>query len=340
MTKAEFKTIYDYLLKGSHEFEAYFEKGKNGDYTGKFKEVADCKLLDINNRFSTNITCRQFDTVASGEGNEKEKIDSVYSSSLQSLLAFHSVSENNPIHINGEKFTDVIFEYKNKVIGYPSSVDVVLLGEHCVAFIESKFLEIIRDSFESKKDKKYRKVVGISYYGEKENGYKTLGLSSFDLKAMGIDYPDDGDPYLLSVKGRSEEKQAIGPIKDANYVYPEGIKQMLSHIIGIQSFKRGDSPYTDVDPIGNHGQYTKVMYIELYNGFPGLEDESTRNKLKDFKAHAEKVKEVIESKKDQNGKPTLVDDFLVMTYQDLFKENPGYKLSDTVKNYFHFLNEE
>ena len=196
MTKKEFDILNSYLANGSKEVSEYFEKDENGQLTGKFKTNSNCKLVSINKIFGSSISCSQYDVVAHGEGNEEEKIDSIYSSSLQSLLFFYGVSKSNPIHIGKDEFNKVLFEYENPVIRYPSSVDVVLLNEkeQTIAFIESKFLEIIRDS-----NKDGNKVIGVSYFREKEkNGYnQSLKLEEADLKKLRIEYP--GNPYIDKV---------------------------------------------------------------------------------------------------------------------------------------------
>ena len=332
MTKEEYKTIYAYLLDNCPENEKYFEKDKNGNYTGKFKNAADCKIHLINKIFETRVKCEQYDIVANGEGNEKEKIDTVYSSSLQSLLVFYNVSQGNKICIGEYEFDEVLFEYRNTVINRPSSIDVVLIdnSKRAIAFIESKFLEIIRDSTKDEKNKTAdRKVVGISYFDAKDHhGYNlSLHLEQEELDLMGITYPKG--LYLDSVWGQSHLKQSVTRLKHNKYVYAEGIKQILSHIIGIQSFKRDESEYI-VDPITNHQRFEKVIYVELYNNFPNLKRDLKDIKIENFIEHCKVVKKVLTE--NHNG---LVDEFLILSYQDLLAKNPYYKISSKVASYFH-----
>ena len=331
MTKEEYKTIYAYLLDNCPENEKYFEKDKNGNYTGKFKNAADCKIHLINKIFETRVKCEQYDIVANGEGNEKEKIDTVYSSSLQSLLVFYNVSQGNKICIGEYEFDEVLFEYRNTVINRPSSIDVVLVdnSKRAIAFIESKFLEIIRDSTKDEKNKTAdRKVVGISYFDAKNpHGYNlSLHLEQEELDLMGITYPKG--LYLDSVWGQSHLKQSVKRLKDNKYVYADGIKQILSHIIGIQSFKRGESEYLD-DPIPDHQRFEKVIYVELYNDFPNLKKDVKETKIEDFIEHCKVVKKVL----TENHKG-LIDEFVILSYQELFAENHYYDISPKVTNYF------
>ena len=341
MTKDEYNKLFEYLKSNCEAVGQHFEE-EDGAYTGKFHSESshDCKIRLFENIFATTIHCDQYDVVAHGEGNEEEKIDSVYSSSLQSLLAFCGVDKSHPIRIevNGEvySFGRVHFEYKNEVIGYPSSVDVVLVDEEkkAIAFIESKFLEIVRDS-----TKKAKKVIGVSYFGlNVDGGYKKVfNLENEDYKNIGIVGPKQningaGNFYLEEVKGQSEHKGSVSPIGKNSYVYAEGIKQILSHIIGIQNFKKNVRAYDKTtDPLGDidGGEY-KIFYIELYNELPEL--EFAEKVLEDFKNHAEKVKEILDKKEG------LYDGFLLMSYQDLFggKLNQKCAVSQRVREYYRF----
>lgn len=321
MAKKEFDILNSYLANGSKEISEYFEKDENGQLTGKFKTNSNCKLVSINKIFGSSISCSQYDVVAHGEGNEEEKIDSIYSSSLQSLLFFYGVSESNPIHIGEYEFNKVLFEYENPVIRYPSSMDIVLINEEkgIIAFVESKYLEIIRDS-----NKDGNKVVGVSYFREKEkSGYKSLSFQKEDLEKMRIEYP--GNPYIDKVV--DNHKMSISALDDKSYVYSEGIKQILSHIIGIQNFKKTKA-YSFDDPIKDHKLFKKVIYVELYNSFDKLDNTVKQSKISDFKKHCEKVEEVITSK---DG---LVDEFLIMSYQDLAEANGNYKIDANVERYY------
>ena len=107
-----------------------FKNKKKTRYNQKFSHFqSKCFKSEIEEIFGIKIDCKLYDSVVNGQGNEKDKIDSLYSSSLQSLVVFHNVNSNNQIkiQINNEhlSFDKVYFEQKNKVIGYPSSIDVV-----------------------------------------------------------------------------------------------------------------------------------------------------------------------------------------------------------------------
>lgn len=320
------KELLNYFNNGSINSK-YFLEGSE-----KFNFKTDsCKLVKIKEAFGIdNLSCAFYDDVVNGEGNEKEKIDTIYSSSLQSLLFFSQVNKENVIKIKIDGidhiFNKVVFEYKNKVIGYPSSIDVVLIndGTHEIAFIESKLLEIIRDSSEIGK-----KVVGISYF-KKDGAYdKVLGLKKEELKSLGIDFESD---YLEKVKGLGENKKIIDKLSGNTYVYSEGIKQVLAHLVGIVNFKSNHEDHfykENEDRIKDHEHYVPY-YVELYNSLPDFEavEPNYKDMLKDFINHVGKIKEL-------NEKHNWVKDFVVLTYQNLLENNKEYKINESVKKYYH-----
>lgn len=157
-----------------------------------------------------------FKIVTGGQGEEISKINSVISSSLLSLIIFFPIFNNTKeegiaITIEGEEteFNRCFFEVKNKVIHFPSCIDVVLVSKDSkkMLFLESKFTEYATDLDDTKT------------YGK---GYKELydeyglckSLTDFELG----DKPKD----KLVLKTKNGDKQ-----------YIEGIKQVISHLIGL-----------------------------------------------------------------------------------------------------------
>ena len=312
-----------------------------------------CFLNDIRKYFDlpeSGLTCRYYESVISGEGNEKEKIDSVYSSSLQSFLFFQTIGQNqNDIKTSikilfdsntTETFDEVHFEYKNKVIGSPSSIDVVLVNrvKKSICFIESKLLEIVRDSID-KNNKKISdsayKEVGISYFLDKGNGFYKLNLMPEDWVAMGIG--KDINRYLKKVRGKGYGNQEVRQLKGNTFVYPYGIKQVLSHLIGIVNFysKIDEDHYykNDYDPIHNHEDFENIYFLELYNDLPGFTDfgKESETKLNNFKSHFNKVKEIVTNR---NKDSLLFPRIFIKSYQDLYKNNKSL-INDKIKDYYH-----
>ena len=327
------------LKKSREYFAKAFGPNMEGAFSGETPRFAfppdQCRLIGIKKLFEAEwVECSQYEAVTSGEGNEKEKIDSAFSSSLQSLLFFAKVPKQG-VKIrfgNGDEclFHNVVFEYRNKVIGYPSSVDVVLYNEKAICFVESKLLEVVRDS-----NKDGKSVVGVSYFREEGVGYhETLGLEIDDLKKLKIKTPQEN--FLAEVKGSGYKDQKIEPISNNRFVYSEGIKQILSHLIGIASFTKGESAYQmfeDPLPPEMRHSFEKHYYLELINGLPDFDgDKEAAEKLEDFQKHFKATKDIITKK---SGCP--VDSMDIMTYQTLFMFGDNKKLvNEIVKGYYHF----
>ena len=178
-----------------------------------------------------NIFEEKYNQVCGGSGHEERRITTLHSSSLCALLFFYSVSESNPIYLKmdgvGEaKFTKSIFEYQNKVIesGGPSNVDVTLLGEYIenkdkkiILFLESKFAEYILDVSRSLEIKK--KYLKTDMYSEAIYHDKFWSTN-------GISIEEDSSKEDFSLKSKKT-------------MYLTGLKQMVSHYVGVRRFADG-----------------------------------------------------------------------------------------------------
>lgn len=356
------KVIRNYLLGLDLETKEVKTDIIEGD---KFINKEKCFTEDLKSIFDCDISCELYNQVVNGEGNEKDKIDSVYSSSLQSLLFFSQVSKNNKLTVNiggnNIEFEHVQFEYKNKVIGYPSSVDVVLSdkGGKNILFIESKLAEIARDS--AKKEdgdiNPGKKVVGISYFMKnKDSGYYTalkLGKDETkdepkkeakdELRQLGIIFPENEGDYPISKRKNEGTNDALITLPNdaaanTEYVYSEGIKQILAHIIGIINFKQGRNSEDArcSNELRTYEKNSNVYYMELYNGFPvskkNGENQKELEKIRfiqdEFKKHVKVVFNVL-SKKNLNI--TMLD----MTYQKLYKNRGKYDIPKKIVDFYH-----
>ena len=173
----------------------------------------------------------KFKEATGGRGNEGRKIMTLHSSSLLSLMCFYNVTDKHPLILSlpdgNEKksFTesqfevqnDVTYAYKNNVSKFksnPSNMDVVLKGDNCTLFLESKFSEYLKNGL----------VDGIKaeVYGEI---YKELNdfLAKNDLK---IEKDDE--------KGTFKLRAESGNTKN----YLQGIKQMISHFMGVCTYAK------------------------------------------------------------------------------------------------------
>lgn len=335
------KQISRYLL------ENLLSELKGSIKSDKFPFKTGCLKENINAFFNADICCDDFYTVANGQGKEKDKMDTIYSSSLQSLLIMHRVSKDHPIIIGTESYSKALYEYRNRVIGYPSSVDVVLVNEDekSVLFIESKLYEIIRDSTPNGEA-----VVGPSYFSS-ENGFHKLGLSCEELSdEIKIECNSYVKNHYNSGIKRSElsgnvELAKINPLKEKGFVYSEGIRQILSHIIGILNYK---NPTADCSKELKGCQFKKVRFVEIYNMLPGFKEENAQSKLEQFQNHISKVKVVLDRHVDKYRSKLNADCFEIlpaMTYQELFLQNstgdnPYFDESLEIIRDFYHLNEQ
>ena len=198
-----------FLTSGNVQLKSNYSKGKESPWSLAF--AGHC-IKDVF-KIEDPVFCSKFVEAISGDGQEANKITTLHSSSLASLLVFYSVSKDNPIYVmvNGkeEKFIESRFEVKNEVnpeSGNYSNIDVALLGENCILFLESKFSEYLGSGpVEVKK---------VDYYDEI---YERL---SSTLNEAGV--------HLVP----KESKRFLERI-DKKPFYNEGLKQMISHYLGV-----------------------------------------------------------------------------------------------------------
>lgn len=274
---------------------------------------------------------KAFQIVTSGVGNEAAKINSLISSSLLSLLIFHKLFENESdeillkLNLNGKKYTfnKALFEVRNRVIGYPSCVDIVLKGtDGTLLFLESKFTEYIDD---------------INYS-------ETYGVGYCPLYA---DIRDCLDNAGLTVE-TSEKALILRSTCSKRYI--EGIKQSVSHLIGLVRGPQNvvDGPYDESyleEYKTLYKQAPKLIYVTIlfdssrilpeagdaYTDYVNLyENTIGRN--------GDKI--VSEIKKRFDPCSTSVIEVLPtpITYQELLNQNISYKenLSDKILNFYQF----
>lgn len=196
----------------------------------KCDDVKDSADLIRLFRLNSKSFPAKFNEATDGDGREARRIRTLHSSSLISLLCFYDVSALKPLHLTVDgrniSFTTPCFEVKNPVgidesgQAHNSNIDVVLLGNDVnsgkpvVLFLESKFSEYLTWG-------KYSKISKRVY----ETIYSRLSDSGC-LKQMGLKIEDnpeeEGYSVLASIKGRTLH-------------YAGGIKQMVSHFLGVQN---------------------------------------------------------------------------------------------------------
>lgn len=171
---------------------------------------------------------QKYELAVSENDHEEQRIKRLHSSALLSLLTFYSVSKENPItfELNGKEvvFTNVEFEHKNcvgkdeKGMEHDSNMDIMLYDGDTldsiknVLFLESKFSEYL--TLGQKKD------ISNTVYGDI---YRML-FNQPSVDKLVCERQDSG--YFLL---KTNEK--------GNH-YCEGIKQMISHYMGVLNFVR------------------------------------------------------------------------------------------------------
>lgn len=217
------RRLYDFMWGEKTELAEHIEKATQKDgceTTYRFKGDVGKEGELLTQRFGLDASQfgPMFKKVCSGDGNEKEKITILHSSSLCALLFFYNVSKENPVTISIDEeevtFDWVTFEFKNPVIKNPSNMDIVLVSKDkkYVLFLESKFSEYYM--YEALKS------------GKISNAYREEGTYSWPL------YQKDilGDMGIWTEDVNEENKFVL---KAGEKVYLDGIKQMISHYVGV-----------------------------------------------------------------------------------------------------------
>ncbi|HPY97818.1 MAG TPA: hypothetical protein PLZ06_02080 [Clostridia bacterium] len=269
-------------------------KPDTADYTGK-RELLK-KIFKITDTSAFDAAYQQ---ATSGNGQEGTRISVMHSSALCALLCFYRVSEENPIIINGVDYDKVHFEVQNDVFNTPSNIDIALLSskEKNILFLESKFSEYLSSG-------KYK--CSIKY----KRKYDTLRL-----KDIGYDYREDDDKgKIILSKGKNE-------------FYIEGIKQMLSHYIGVERFC--ELKHTKNEELTLPVGYKVLLGEILFNAWS--------NQYSSFKNYSEEYKELAKHLNKQNNCFFMLENTL--TYQDVFI---NYPLEPRIKKYYRlqFLTRE
>lgn len=246
-----------------------------------------------------------------GSGDEKKKITTLHSSSLLALLFFSGITAENPLLIDRIPYNQVFFEIKNKVFpnaavsDKPSNIDIMLVSETSedLLFIESKFTEYF-DCGKINISEKY-----LNFY---DRLFALIPDSRLKLEGSAI-----------KCKG-SESSQYIA-----------GIKQMFSHIIGLAT-----GPDASVsDEVRNYIEKAKrIRVIEVahkwdrrgvFDNYAGLYsdifrhiDNSVLSKcLEGEGCDPGKIKRISVGKE-------------IYTYQQILDQNPSFRLSETVKEFY------
>jgi len=254
------------------------------------KDISDLlqKTFGIENK---ELFGRKYEEAISGDGKEWKRITTLHSSSLIALLCFYSVSEEHPLSIGDYVFKESFFEVKTVVHdGHKSNMDVVLRGinketsEKVVLFLESKFTEYLNCGKKGDISKAYN------------DEYKKLSL--FDNPIENISFGNDGE--FIYIKSNKPRKFPI---------YCGGIKQMLSHYIGVRNYATlKNVEHKNFKFVDNE----RILLGEIMFDFKGAIANSSK-KLENYKKVYSELAKKINDNQTQIG---LVNE--VITYQDIF----------------------
>jgi len=142
--------------------------------------------------------------------------------------------KEKPITLNIDGTSTVFdystFEFKNPVIGYPSNMDIVLLSKdrRVVLFLESKFSEYYMSASKSSS------FISKRYMTDPFSGpiYAQLIGTEVGCHSEIMTYTDNN--------GKEKTRDGFTLyMKDGSDNYLDGIKQMISHYVGIRRRLRG-----------------------------------------------------------------------------------------------------
>ncbi len=308
--------------------------GKVNSYCFDVKEsVADSLIKQFGITKDEYIECFRsaFKEACGGSGNEIQKITTLHSSSLCALLHFYLVPKKSctlEIHNNEYVFHSAFFEVKNRVTRTwfaPSNVDVVLIGnrknnekERVVLFLESKFTEYIEYVGKTIK-------IPISYKDDNDYGkliYEKLG--SEDTYRLG-DYKKNPEKYftLESDKG----------------CYLDGIKQIISHYIGIRNlFEDIKNPEVSekiktakpvVDAI-KEGAKVYLGEIVFTNGIKNLKNDNSKTYFEDYEERYKKMSQLLNSVIEKSSESNRFE-----VYPELFEYNDDFVNDDLIREFYY-----
>lgn len=255
-----------------------------------------CKAFGLHN--SPEIR-ELFYAATCGSGNEWMEINQLNSSTLLAFLCFCNVSEGNEIEIEGDKYSKVLFEVKsplpmNKVDKrktVPSSnMDIVLLNEQSALFLESKFSEYVKP----------KKAEVSSYYNELYTHLFREGLK------------------FKNFQFQHQTWQGI----NGERAYMEGVKQMISHYLGIQNCINNPKKWKVADLCGKRIKLGEIVYR-----FGEKDDPASK-----FGHYSRISSELLSRLKNKDPQIDVIDK--VLPYQEIFSGENASLLTKKTREFY------
>ena len=294
-------------------------------FSGKDKAETLIKVFGINEE-NRDLFKKKFDMACGGSGQEERRITTLHSSSLCALLFFYNVTDNHPLTIKGVgTFKESVFEFRSPVRDeeHPSCMDVVLIGEDeehkpLVLFLESKFSEYYTSAV--------NKLDRISDFYIAEDSFGKAFYDEQFLATLGTKRSETKDGYFSLI---SDEKYYIG-----------GIKQMISHYVGVRNNLAGtfasqknpmQNDVIDAIKTGAQVKLAEILFDRIVGDFTIEESVTCKESYsKKYRKLAKKMNDDIESVGLKGEFSVLSDD---LYYYDLFFDS-GYEIEQNVRKYY------
>ncbi len=288
-------------------------KERKGVVLNKLREVFGIKCDSFKEKFEMAI---------SGDGQEVKRISTLHSSSLAALLLLYSVSEENKLKctLDGKAYTfnDCFFEVKTNVKdSHFSNIDVVLIGKNSegkdvIFFLESKFSEYLNTGMCN--------YISLDAYKDK---YEELGLMG-DNAIQGLHFGEGmgkDNVKCLQIKSSSGEPQ-----------YCNGIKQMISHYIGLTNFAEKGKKVLDPKQKAHLDEIVKlrdngaiIILGEVLFAFGDTVDKGA-SKLSRYSTIYKGLSTILNA---HTSKLYILPE--ILTYQELLK---GFELDEKVNKFY------
>lgn len=282
------------------------------------ENICSNRLIELFEITDKDLFKEKFHQSCGGSGNEIQRIGTLHSSALCALLFFYNVTENHPLTLTVEGkeciFIHSRFEFKNPVIKNPSNMDVTLVGRYAdtgkpvILFLESKFSEYM-ERFSTKLD--------IS------NGY----LSNRYSKDI---YRSKLDDLGITITEHPDKNEFT--IESTEPCYLEGIKQMISHFIGVNNFiEKG--PVTNDDKIISARNDGADIYLGAILFDKGIGDFEISKGVKCFESYKEKYESLANILNSQGTPVRVIKELFSYT---MF-ENSDFVKEDKIKKFYFRL---
>lgn len=295
-------------LENGKLFQTYWQGAysKNSCSFIDMKNVSECQVC-ANLKDVFGITNELFEgkycMAISGDGQEYRRISTLHSSSLVALLCFYSLSKDHPlmVEIDGQnvEFYKSLFEQKNPIDKegqHNSNMDVVLIGrndagESVILFLESKFSEYLAHG-------KYDQISFVY-----DDIYRVLIADGQPIDGLEIKPGKDGWS-ITAMPNRPQQ-------------YCQGVKQMISHYLGIQN--------GFIEDKGK--EYDHIYLGEILFKFP----ESVDKKHMSYDSYVGLYKQLARKLNTINSEPKFKMLESSFTYQDLLR---NFRLDDKVREFY------